>query len=92
MEEQKIDDTVIKNLRELVSTKNLFIKTFGQIGVKRRELERQINELDQIESEANDSFKLVDDQIHTISKELEKKYHNGSLNLDTGMITYRSQN
>lgn len=92
MEEQKIDDTVLKNLRELVSTKNLFIKTFGQIGVKRRELERQINELDQIELEANNSFKLVDDQIHDISKELKKKYPNGSLNLDTGMITYRSQN
>ena len=72
-----------------MSTKNLFVQTFGQIEIKRRELKRQINELDQIELEANNSYKVVEDQIYSITKELEKKYPNGSLDLITGIMTYK---
>lgn len=89
MKEQKIDETTLNNLRELINTKSLFVQTFGQIELRRREIERQVKELDIVEKEANESFKTVDDQILSITKELEKKYPRGSLNLDTGIMTYK---
>ena len=89
MKKEKINEAIISNLKELMSTKSLFVQTFGQIEIKRRELKRQINELDQIELEANNSYKVVEDQIYSITKELEKKYPNGSLDLITGIMTYK---
>lgn len=89
MKEQKIDETTLNNLRELINTKSLFVQTFGQIELRRREIERQVKDLDLIEKQSNESFKTVDDQILSITKELEKKYPRGSLNLDTGIMTYK---
>jgi cell shape-determining protein MreC len=89
MKKEKINEAIVSNLKELMSTKSLFVQTFGQIEIKRRELKRQINELDQIELEANNSYKVVEDQIYSITKELEKKYPNGSLDLITGIMTYK---
>lgn len=89
MKEEKINETIVSNLKELMSTKSLFVQTFGQIEIKRRELERQQSELNKIEEEANNSYKVVEDQIYSITKELEKKYPNGSLDLNTGIMTYK---
>lgn len=87
---EQIDQEILDKIRELNNHRNTLISTFGQIYVRRQELENEFEKLSELEEEANLSFKNTGEQIKLILNELSEKYNNGSLNINDGTITYES--
>jgi len=60
----------------------------GQVAVRRRELEKQLEELNSKEIEFGNKIDSSMDEMNTELSELDKKYPNGQIDLDAGTIVY----
>lgn len=85
---EQLDQQILDEIRELNNHRNTLISTFGQIHVRRQELELEFEKLSELEEEANLSFKNTNKQIKSIIDELGEKYDNGSLDINNGTVTY----
>lgn len=61
-------------------------ETFGQISVARIKLEQQLEELDTTENNIRDRFIQTQDMERTFIKNINNKYGDGNLDLETGVF------
>jgi len=64
------------------------VNTFGQIYLRRKELEDEIVKLDEGLERAEADFKTKNDEIRLLVSGLEKDYPRGQIDLKEGTITY----
>jgi hypothetical protein len=85
---EQLDQQVLDQIRELNSRRNTLVTTFGQIYIRRQELDAEFEKLAELEEEASLSFKNTGEQLKTIFDELGERYNRGSLDINNGTITY----
>jgi hypothetical protein len=85
---EQLDLEVLNQIRELNNYKNVLTNTFGQIHVRRQELSVEIEKLYELEEETNVSFKKTTKELQDVLNELGEKYNRGSVDINSGTITY----
>jgi len=80
MEEIKLLQEEIESLKNLQLSQSQLIESFGT-------LEYQIQKLELQKDELVSKIQTLQIQEDTLSKELNEKYGNGNINLDTGIFT-----
>ena len=85
----KLEESIVKTLTELNQKSGLLISDFGQIYIRRKELQDELKRLDEILEVAEGDFKSVNSEMKDIFDALDEKYPQGRVNLQEGTITYQ---
>lgn len=84
---QLTEDT-LTSLREGNGEIQNLVNAFGQIYLRRKELEEELVKLDEGLERAEVDFKSKNDDMRAIVAELEKDYPRGQIDLKEGTITW----
>jgi uncharacterized coiled-coil DUF342 family protein len=84
----QLDTKVIQQLNELQARRTTLINTFGQIYVRRTEIDKELEKLFELETEATTSYTRVGQDIEDILDKLKKEYPQGTIDLTSGTIEY----
>lgn len=84
----QLDPQVVQQLNELQARRNSLVTTFGQVYVRRQELNEEFEKLYELETEANTAYTNANKEINSILESLRTEYPNGSIDLQAGTITY----
>ena len=85
----KIEEDALKSMNELNGKINLLISDFGQIYIRKKELNEELIRLDDILERAEDEFKAANNQMKEIVDSLDDQYPQGRINLKEGTIQYQ---
>ena len=85
----KIDDNILQNLLDLNQKQNLLISDFGQIYVRKKEIDEELKRLDSILETAETDFKSTNEKLKEVLDALDDKYPQGRINLKEGTIQYQ---
>jgi SMC interacting uncharacterized protein involved in chromosome segregation len=84
-----LDEAKFKEIKDFNEKANLLINDFGQIYVRKRELNEELDRMDSLLEKAEADFKETNLKLKEVIAELEQKYPAGRLNLQDGTITYQ---
>ena len=85
----KLDEDVLKSMNELNTKINLLISDFGQIHIRKKEINEELIRLDDILERAEDEFKASNNQMKEIVDGLDEQYPQSRINLQEGTIQYQ---
>ena len=85
----KLDEDLFKSILDLQQTSNAFILDFGQIYIRKREIQDELIKLDEALEKAEEDFKATNFQLREILDNLEDKYPQGRINLQDGTVQYQ---
>ena len=85
----KLDETVLTNITDLNQKSNNLIADFGQIYIRKREIEEELTRLDEILEKAENDFKSVNLELKEVLDSLDDKYPQGRINLQDGTVQYQ---
>ena len=85
----KLDEGVLKNITDLNQKSNNLIADFGQIYIRKREIEEELTRLDEILEKAENDFKSVNLELKEVLDSLDDKYPQGRINLQDGTVQYQ---
>lgn len=83
-----LDPQIAEKLKGIQDEQNNMVIALGQVAVRKRELQKQIAELEQKESEFGLRIDKSINEMNIELAELDKKYPNGQIDLDKGEIIY----
>jgi hypothetical protein len=89
IETVKMEDSVLKNVTELNNQVANIISRFGEIYIRRNELQADLKRLDELQIQFDDEFKAKNDELREVLDALDDKYPQGRINLQDGTITYQ---
>jgi hypothetical protein len=85
----KIDDNILQNLLDLNQKQNFLVSDFGQIYVRKKEIEEELKRLDSILETTEIDFKSTNEKLKEVLDLLDEKYPQGRINLKEGTIQYQ---
>jgi len=85
----KLDEDVLKNITELNQKSANIISEFGQIYIRKDELQEELIKLEEFLVTGKDEFKATNLQLKEIVDALDDKYPQGRINLQDGTIQYQ---
>lgn len=85
---ETLDQSIIDKLKSIQELQNNMVIGLGQVAVRRREIEKQLEELNSKEIEFGNKLDSSMDEMNSELAELDKKYPNGQIDLDAGTIIY----
>ena len=85
---ETLDQSVVDKLKSIQEVQNNMVVALGQVAVRRREIQKQLEELDLKEIEFGDKLDSSMVDMNTELGELDKKYPNGQIDLDAGTVIY----
>jgi hypothetical protein len=85
----KIEEDVLNSMNDLNTKINLLISDFGQIHIRKKELNEELIRLDDILERAEDEFKASNNQMKEIIDNLDEQYPQSRVNLKDGTIQYQ---
>jgi hypothetical protein len=85
---EKLEQLVFDKLKSLQSDINLSIVTFGEIHLKRKELQSSLKQLDDYQLAIESNYDRFTSELEAELGELQKKYPNGEIDLSDGSILY----
>ena len=85
----KLDEAVLTNITDLNQKSNNLIADFGQIYIRKREIEEELIKLDEILEKSENDFKSVNLQLKEVLDSLDDKYPQGRINLQDGTVQYQ---
>ena len=85
----KLDEDLFKSILDLQQTSNAFILDFGQIYIRKKEIQDELIKLDEALEKTEEDFKATNFQLREILDNLEDKYPQGRINLTDGTIQYQ---
>lgn len=86
---KKLDESELSEIVELNNRLGSIINEFGQIYIRKKEINDELVKLDEILEKAEDDFKLTNNKLKDALDELDEKYPQGRLNLQDGSIQYQ---
>lgn len=84
-----LDEETIGNLRNFNGIIQDMINAFGQLYLRRKELEEETQALEERLQTLEDDFKQANKDLKSALAELEKDYPRGQIDLKEGTVTYR---
>ena len=85
----KLDESVLQSITDLNQKSNNLIADFGQIYIRKREIEEELTRLDEILEKAENDFKSVNLELKEVLDSLDDKYPQGRINLQEGTVQYQ---
>jgi predicted nucleic acid-binding Zn-ribbon protein len=85
---EKIDRDILDVLVKSNNQINDIVNNIGTLHIRRKELESELNSLDNRVIELEDAFKVGNTQITETLRKLEVKYPAGRINLSEGTVTF----
>jgi hypothetical protein len=72
------------------SDANQIIFELGQLSLQIREFESQLKKANEIKTQSEEKFDNIGLQLENILSDLQRKYPNGEINLEEGVIKFES--
>jgi hypothetical protein len=86
---EKVDETKLESIKELNGKLTNIVNAFGQMYLRRKELNEELEKIEEGFVRAEDDFKSTNSELKVILDELENQYPAGRLDLQGGTITYQ---
>jgi hypothetical protein len=85
----KLDEEILKTITELNQKSANIINEFGQIYIRKEEIQEELIRLDEFLVTGKNEFKATNLQLKEVIDSLEDKYPQGRINLKDGTIQYQ---
>ena len=85
----KLDDATFEQIKELNQKSSLLINDFGQIYIRKQQIQAELIQLDEILEKAEDEYKSTQDELNRIGEEIDEKYPQGRINIQDGTVQYQ---
>jgi hypothetical protein len=85
----KLDETLLKNITDLNLKSSNIINEFGQIYMRKREIQDELVRLDDFLLKDEEELKATSIELKEIFDALDEKYPQGRINLQDGTIQYQ---
>ena len=85
----KLDEDVLKTITTLNQKSTNLINEFGQIYIRKDEIQEELVKLDEFLKTGKDEFKALNIELKEIIDSLDDKYPQGRINLKDGTIQYQ---
>jgi len=85
----KLDDATFEQIKELNQKSALLINDFGQIYIRKQQIQKELIQLDEILEKAEDEYKATQDALNNIGEEVDEKYPQGRINIQDGTVQYQ---
>lgn len=85
----KLDEKILQSITDLNQKSANIINEFGQIYIRKREIENELISLDEILEKGEDEFKAANFQLKEMVDALDETYPQGRINLKDGTIQYQ---
>ncbi len=89
IETAKIDADVLKSINELNQRIQGLIIEFGQIHIRKKEMNEEMVRMDDFLEKGEDEFKGLNAQLREIIDGLDDKYPQGRIDIQSGTIQYQ---
>lgn len=87
---EKLEQGVLDKIVKYQSDANQIIFELGQASLQIRELELQLKKINEIKTASEEKFDNIGLQLENILSDLQRKYPNGEINLEEGVIKFES--
>lgn len=87
METKQLNQEELNSVKDLATKLNEITAKFGQLKVEKLNMLSQITALDELEKSLDKEYFELKEKEYTLSKELNDKYGDGVINLETGIIS-----
>lgn len=85
---EKLQPEVVERLKKIQEEQNNMVIALGQVAVRRRELQKQMDDLSSKESEFGERLDKTIEELNSELGKLDKKYPNGQIDLESGTVLY----
>ena len=85
----KLDEKVLETITELNQKSAKIINEFGQIYVRKRDIQTELISLDEFLQKGEDELKSTSLELNEVFDALDEKYPQGRINLQDGTIQYQ---
>ena len=85
----KLDEKILQSITDLNQKSANIINEFGQIYIRKREIENELISLNEFLEKGEDEFKAANFQLKEIVDALDETYPQGRINLKEGTIQYQ---
>ena len=85
----KLEENVLKNITDLNQKSANIVNEFGQIYIRKREIQNELIKLDEFLEKGESELKATNLQLQEIVDSLDEKYPQGRINLQDGTIQYQ---
>jgi aromatic ring-opening dioxygenase catalytic subunit (LigB family) len=85
---EQLQPEVVEKLKSIQDEQNNMVIALGQVAVRRRELQKQLDDLESKESEFGERLDKTIEDLNSELGELDKKYPNGQIDLESGTVLY----
>ncbi len=89
IETAKIDAELYQSMQDLNQKINALIIEFGQIHIRKKEINEELVRMDDFLEKGEDEFKMLNVQMREIVDSLDEKYPQGRINMQDGTIQYQ---
>lgn len=89
IETAKIDADTMKSINDLNQKIQGLVLDFGQIYIRRKEIQDELVRMDDFLEKGEDEFKVLNSQLREIIDGLDDKYPQGRINMQEGTIQYQ---
>ena len=89
IETAKIDADVFKSMQEINQKINALIIEFGQIHIRKKEINEEVVRMDDFLEKGEDEFKMANSQLREFIDGLDEKFPQGRINMQDGTIQYQ---
>jgi hypothetical protein len=89
IEAVKLDEKTLELITELNQKSAKIINEFGQIYVRKKEIQNELTNLDEFLQKGEDELKSTSLELNEILDALDDKYPQGRINLQDGTIQYQ---
>lgn len=86
---EKISEELITSIKSLQTEVNTIIYNIGQISVRNREIQMDIERLSELKKETEEKLDTKTLQLENLLSDLQRKYNNAEIDLNDGTITYQ---
>jgi hypothetical protein len=89
IETAKIDSAVYESIQEINQKINGLIVEFGQIHIRKKEINEELVRMDDFLEKGEDEFKMLNAQLRELIDGLDEKFPQGRINMQDGTIQYQ---
>ena len=85
----KLDEETFNKIKELNSRSNLLINDFGSAYIRKKQLQEEIEKLDELVKQAEADYAETQKKLNEIGDELDEKYPQARINIGDGTVQYQ---
>lgn len=87
---EKLEQEVLDKILKAQTDASQIIFELGQISLKSRELDLEISELKKFKTDMEDKFDNLNLQLENTLSDLRRKYPNGEIDLQEGVVIFQT--